>query len=153
MQNNSSRQAAILDIIEKVRIYSQEDFIEKLAQRGIVASQATLSRDLKALHVKRVPGEGYVVQKKVRHTMPEEIQGNVSSIEFSGQLAVIKTHLGFAPALAAYMDKHSLEPIMGTIAGDDTLLLIIRQGYSHQQTLSAISLVFPDIMDRLIVQE
>lgn len=144
-----TRQQALLEIVGKEKVFSQEDLIQKLATRGIEATQATLSRDLKMLNIKKLPGQGY----KLPHEHQPSAKGmgiGVMSLEINGNIAVLRTQLGFAPALALYLDRHPSAPIMGTIAGDDTVLLALRQGYSPEQLVDALSILLSDIRDRVI---
>lgn len=147
MQNIQLRQKALLEIIGNHTIYSQDQLQARLKEMGITTTQATLSRDLKALHILKVPGEGY------RLPQSRPIAGNaphIQSVEFSGQCAVIKTLPGFASAVASFIDHHPCRPVMGTLAGDDTLLLILREGYSHTQALEALKNALPDIETHLV---
>ena len=150
MQNIQLRQKALLQIIGQETVYNQDQLQQKLRQMGISATQATLSRDLKALHIIKVPGEGYQLQQRQRPVHTTVPQG-IISIEFSGQNAVIKTQPGFAPAVATYIDPHPSRPVMATLAGDDVLLLILRQGYTQEETLQALSIPFPHIKEYLIL--
>ena len=147
MQNIQLRQTALLEIIGNHTIYSQDQLQAQLKEMGIVTTQATLSRDLKALHILKVPGEGY------RLPQSRPVAGNaphIQSVEFSGQCAVIKTLPGFASAVASFIDHHPCRPVMGTLAGDDTLLLVLREGYSHTQALEALKIALPDIETHLV---
>ena len=148
MQNIESRQKAIVEIIGAQQIRSQGELIEQIRLRGIEATQATLSRDLKALQITKVKGEGYMLPATTRQN--NHISSGIKSIEFSGQIGLISTQIGLAPALAYVLDHHPSEPLMGTIAGDDTILLVLREGFSPAQTLDALSAVFPGIKDRVI---
>ena len=143
MQNNTKiRQQAILEIIQAGPVFSQDELALRLREEGISSTQATLSRDLKALHILKVPGEGY------RLPQSRPVAGNaphIQSVDFSGQCAVIKTLPGFASAVASFIDHHPCRPVMGTLAGDDTLLLVLREGYSHTQALEALKIALPDI--------
>ncbi len=151
MRPTHTRQQAILEIIGQEAVFSQDELLEKLSLRGISATQATLSRDLKALNIQKIPGEGYVCKKPqpVRSSIPTSLAGSIVSIEFSLPLAVIKTPVGFAPALASYLDRHISAPIMGTIAGDDAVFLAIRAGYTQHQTLDVLEHILPGIRARL----
>ncbi|MBP5217958.1 MAG: ArgR family transcriptional regulator [Bacteroidales bacterium] len=150
MQNIESRQNAIKEIIGSQQIKSQGELIEQIRLRGIEATQATLSRDLKALQITKIKGEGYMLPAAVRQNNANTLSSGIKSIEFSGQIGLISTQIGLAPALAYVLDHHPSEPLMGTIAGDDTILLVLRQGFSPAQTLDALSAVFPGIKDRVI---
>lgn len=145
MQIIQKRQKALLEIIEAEQVYSQEGLVKKLQERGISATQATLSRDLKALDIVKVPGSGYKKQLKKNHPSPSGIADGVQSIEFSGQVAVMKTLMGLAQAMALYIDNHPLPPIMGTLAGDDTVLLIIRENFSREDVLNSLLPIIQDI--------
>jgi len=154
MQHTHIRQQAILEIIDQEAIYSQEEFLDKLSLRGISATQATLSRDLKTLNIEKVPGKGYSLKKNhQKRSFPSSLTGSIISIEFSVPLAVIKTQVGFAPALGSYLDGHPSAPVMGTIAGDDTVFLAIRQGYSIHQTLDELEHILPGIRSRIVSSE
>ena len=150
MQKNQARQQALLEVIGSQQVFSQEELIEKLAQRGIKATQATLSRDLKLLHIVKVPREGYKLPEATRPATSGLGMGIVG-VEINGPICVIHTQVGFAPAVATYLDRHPLAPVMGTVAGDDTVMLAIRRGFNDDQILQALSKILPDIRDRYII--
>lgn len=150
MQNIESRQKAIVEIIGAQQIRSQGELIEQIRLRGIEATQATLSRDLKALQITKIKGEGYMLPSTLRRNNGNNLSSGIKSIEFSGQIGLMSTQIGLAPALAYVLDHHPSDPLMGTIAGDDTILLVLREGYSPSQTLDALAAVFPGIKDRVI---
>lgn len=148
----------IRDILEKKEISSQEELIKELSDEGVTVTQATLSRDLKTLRVARVTSNlgrtRYVLQDPSlppipAPELPDHLSG-VSTIEFSGQLGVIKTLPGFANAVAYHIDQHHLQELMGTIAGDDTILLLIRSGISANEMAGAMTRVFPKLKDKFI---
>lgn len=143
------RQQALLDIVSRERVFSQEELIQKLAERGISATQATLSRDLKALNLVKVSGQGYVLPQEKKSGASSLAMGIVS-LEINGNIGVLHTQPGLAPAIALMLDRKFMAPVMGTIAGDDTVLLAFRQGFSANQILEAFSKILPDIRDRYI---
>ena len=151
MQSVQNRQKAVLKIIGKEQISSQEELLARLQKEGIQTTQATLSRDLKALHIIKVPGEGYQLP---HNAFPSASTGNtpqgIINLEFSGQFAVIKTLSGFASAVASFIDRHPSRPIMGTLAGDDTVLLLLRQGYTPQECMQALESSIPNLSRYLI---
>jgi transcriptional regulator of arginine metabolism len=151
MQNVQSRHKALIQIISQETIYSQEELQEKLRKQGITTTQATLSRDLKALRILKVPGEGYRFPQPGSRFLSGPTPASITSLEFSGQFGVMKTQPGFASAAAVLIDHHPSRPIMGTIAGDDTILLILRQGFTPAQALEVLEKVIPDIKSHLIV--
>ena len=151
MQNNTKiRQQAILDIIQAGPVFSQEELAARLREEGIASTQATLSRDLKALRISKVPGEGYVVPSRGR-SLSADFSAGILRIQFSGQLAVIRTRPGLANAVAVLIDNQMVFPVIGTIAGDDTILLIVREGSSADDVLDALTPLFPEIKNRLVI--
>lgn len=150
MQNMQERQAALVKILNEENIYSQEELLAKLKLLGISATQATLSRDLRSLGVTKHNGEGYrLPEQKPRPEKPREVVPEILGIDFSGSLAVLHTRPGFAAAVATLIDRHTLYPVLGTVAGYDTVLIIIRQGQSPQFTLEALASVFPQLKETL----
>ena len=149
MQKNQARQQALLEVIGSRKIFSQEELLEALAQKGIKATQATLSRDLKLLKIIKVSREGYRLPEAARPATSGLAIG-IMSIEINGPICVIHTQRGYAPAVATFLDRNPSAPVMGTVAGDDTVILAIRRGFSDDQILQALSKIFPDIRERFI---
>lgn len=147
MQNIKSRQSALLEIVEAETIFSQEELIEKMSQRGITTTQATLSRDLKALNIHKSQREGYKLSQNTHSASPSVVNG-IIRVEVSFPLAVIRTQEGYAAAVATYLDAHPTDSILGTLAGDDTVLLGLRQGYTPDQVLAALEKCMPGILSR-----
>jgi transcriptional regulator of arginine metabolism len=151
MQSSTKiRQQAILDIIQSGPVYSQEELARRLREAGISSTQATLSRDLNSLKISKIPGEGYVVPVK-NHLPTTDLSSGVLRIQFSGQMAVLKTRPGMASAVAALIDTQVISPIIGTLAGDDTILLIGRVDATQAEILDALVPFFPDIKTRVII--
>lgn len=151
MQSNTKiRQQAILDIIQSGPVYSQEELARRLLEAGISSTQATLSRDLNSLKISKIPGEGYVVPVK-NHLPTTDLSSGILRIQFSGQMAVLKTRPGMASAVAALIDTQFISPIIGTLAGDDTILLIGRVDATQAEILDALVPFFPEIKTRVII--
>lgn len=151
MQNNLKiRQQAILDIIKSGPVYSQEELALRLQEAGIATTQATLSRDLSALRISKIPGEGYVIPVQ-NHPPTTDLPSGILRIQFSDHLAVVKTRPGMAPAVAALIDTLPLSPIIGTIAGDDTILLVGRVDSTQEDVLDALAPLFPEIKTRIVI--
>lgn len=145
MQNMQLRQQTLIRILHEEAVYSQEELQAKLRLQGIETTQATLSRDLKALQVTKRPGEGYrLPEQKARPAEREEVLPEITGIDFSGSVAVLHTRPGFAPAVAGILDRRTLFPILGTVAGYDTVLVVIRQGQDPAFVREALASVFPD---------
>ena len=152
MQNNTKiRQQAILDIIQSGPVSNQEELAQRLKQAGIETTQATLSRDLRALKISKVPGEGYVTTAPRRQSVATDLSSGILRIQFSGQLGVVKTLPGLANAVASLIDHQAVFPVIGTIAGDDTILLIGRVDASQADILDALTPLFPEIKTRVVI--
>ena len=151
MQNLTKlRQQAILEIIQAGSIFSQEELALRLKEVGIASTQATLSRDLRALKISKVPGEGYVASNRSR-SLSTDLSSGILRIQFSGQLGIIRTRPGLANAVAALIDHQMVFPVIGTLAGDDTIFLAIRTGSNSDDVLDALSTLFPEIKTRLVI--
>jgi transcriptional regulator of arginine metabolism len=129
------RQAAILEIVEREAITSQEQLRERLHERGIDATQATLSRDIRDLGlIKRAADGAYRKPSAADATAAgdpmEELTVAVADylrhLDVVEQLVVLKTDIGMAQPLAVAIDRARVEEIVGTIGGDDTILVICR---------------------------
>lgn len=150
LMNKKIRQAAIIELIRNHVIANQDILLDMLLQKGFAVTQATLSRDMKELKIiKTLTADGlyqYRLSDYVQALKPDTSQltafGFVG-IEFSGQLAVVKTRPGYAMSIAAEIDSKAAETIIGTVAGDDTVLLILREGISRQSVLNSLSQIIP----------
>lgn len=152
MNDKRLRQDAILQILGSERIGSQEELSAALRKRGIPSTQATLSRDLRSLKVvKQQDADGYPsyqVSRPPRRLPAGHLEDGVDRIEFAGGLGVVKVAPGYAPMTAARIDAEDVPSLMGTIAGDDTLLLILREGFSRTDVLRDLERVLPGLSDR-----
>lgn len=147
------RLTAISSIISKSHIGSQEELVRKLKENGIDVTQATLSRDLKTLQVVKLPvGDGYRYSVGHRHSItPRGSADSILSIDATGNLAVIKTVPGFASVIASSLDNHVKNSnLMGTIAGDDTVLVILRTPSSIVEIVEEAENHIPGIKNKLI---
>ena len=131
----SARQQKILEIIEKYDISTQDELITKLLEEGIYATQTTISRDIRQLNlVKGVSAVGtykYIAPKKIKTetgsgVMRNAISDSVVSVESAQNLVVVKTTPGMANAVAVGIDSLDHPHIVGSVAGDDTLLLVMK---------------------------
>jgi len=157
MKTKNSRLDAIKMIISSKEIGSQEELLQELLKEGFQLTQATLSRDLKQLKVAKAASMNgnyvYVLPNNTmyrRVTDPNSVAGmlmsdGVRGVDFSGNLAVVRTRPGYASSVAYDIDIHNFDDILGTIAGDDTILLVLREGCSHASILNALSLIIPNV--------
>ena len=157
MKTKNSRLDAIKMIISSKEIGSQEELLQELLKEGFQLTQATLSRDLKQLKVAKAASMNgnyvYVLPNNTmyrRVTDPNSVVGmlmsdGVRGVDFSGNLAVVRTRPGYASSVAYDIDIHNFDDILGTIAGDDTILLVLREGCSRASILNALSLIIPNV--------
>ena len=153
--SKDERLSKIKEIISSKIITSQEELQSELKELGYLVTQATLSRDLRNLRVVKVPGASgesrYTVQEgssiPQMPSLPDNLEG-VISIEFSGQLGVLKTFPGFANAVAYFIDRLKMPEVMGTIAGDDTILIIAREGVSKNLLAGKFSNYFKSLQHK-----
>jgi transcriptional regulator of arginine metabolism len=129
----SWRQTQILDVIDHDAVASQEALRRKLEQRGIHATQATISRDLKELGLVKRAGDGAYVRPgqngggpAVGEQLRRAVAALVRGVESVAPLLVIRTDRGQAQGLAEWIDRAQLPEVAGTVAGDDTILLVCR---------------------------
>jgi len=131
----AERHRAILDLVRAHPIRTQDDLVDALRGLRLDVTQATVSRDVRELALMRVPdGDGlrYVAtaadadptgtSTRLRGAMREHVRG----VEFVGHLGVIRTRPSTAPLVAAALDQAHFEEVAGTVAGDDTVLVVAR---------------------------
>lgn len=143
MKNN--RQAMIVAIIKEKVIGTQEELGEALKARGILVTQATLSRDIKELGLIKIP----TLEGHYRYSLPQDrtpgdlmrraqrmLDDAVVSIDEAENLIVIKTMSGTAQGVAAAFDELEWPEVVGTVAGDNTILVVVR---SKEQTTAVLN--------------
>ena len=154
MRNKTKRLLTIRKLIESELISSQEELLFRLKEMNVEATQSTLSRDLKFMKVAKIPhkekGYIYVIPESIQNEQREEkvsaiITDTILSIDFSGNMAVIKTLPGYANAVTVLIDSENYFEILGTIAGDDTIMLVVREGCTETGVKNALSLIIPNI--------
>ena len=161
MKVKNSRLDAIRLILSTQEIGSQEELLSVLAQEGFKLTQATLSRDLHQLRVVKTVGlQGryrYVLtrphhhrhestkQDDVRPVAAQQDNSGFMSIKFSGNMAVIRTKPSYAGTLAYHIDNHDFPEILGTIAGDDTVMLVVAEDATRNAVLRALRSIIPNI--------
>jgi transcriptional regulator of arginine metabolism len=155
MKDKSNRLLLIKDIIKNNKIGSQEELLNMLKKSNFDLTQATLSRDLKQLKVAKMPdyegGYVYVLPdgpnsiKSSWSKVPEAsyVANGFLSVDFCGVFAVVKTKPGYSGGIAADLDQKISSDILGTIAGDDTILIIPREHISRAEMTRILSEVLP----------
>ena len=157
MKEKNNRLEALRLIISSQQLGSQEELLNALQREGFQLTQATLSRDLKQLKVaKAATMSGNYVYVLPNESMYKRVSNPTSaremmqipgfiSISYSGNMGVIKTRPGYASAIAWNIDRGDLPQILGTIAGDDNIFVVIKEGISHKEVTEALSRVVPNM--------
>ena len=148
MKVKTKRLETIKMLISSMELSSQEEVIKALQKEGYKLTQATLSRDLKQLKVAKAASPNDSMYKRVSTPGKASemlLRSGYLSIHFSGQMAIIKTRPGYASAIAYNLDNSDLPEILGTIAGDDTIFVVFKEGCSHEEVQKSISNVIPEL--------
>jgi transcriptional regulator of arginine metabolism len=142
MNDKKERLESIRKIIRKETVSNQEELLNKLNEKGFSTTQATLSRDIKQLNIVKIAdNEGnyvYRLPDSATFMQPKGEDASHPKIEFSGNLAVVKTRPGYAMGIASDIDSHAPDQILATIAGDDTILVIPRESVSRGEIVKAL---------------
>ena len=153
MGNKSERLNLIKRIVGEELIGSQEDLIVRLAELGVQATQSTLSRDFKEINISKMPhpdkGYIYVLSEKLGSEAVANIANigdAVLDIKFSHNMAVIVTKSGYASAISVIIDARKSKDIIGTIAGDNNILMILDENATRENVLAQMQQLFPSLM-------
>ena len=143
----NDRQKTILSIIAEETVETQEQLLSLLLERGIVATQATIARDIKQLHLVKAPaGQGkyrYAVSDHgskihVADKLQTIFRESIVNVDYAQNLVVIHTMSGLANGAAAALDGMEIDQLIGTLAGDDTVLIIMRDNESAAELATSI---------------
>ena len=157
MKEKNNRLEALRLIISSQQLGSQDELLNALQKEGFKLTPATLSRDLKQLKVaKAATMSGNYIYVLPNDTMYKRVStpSNIKemmqvpgfvSINFSGNMGVIKTRPGYASAIAWNIDSSDIPAIIGTIAGDDTIFIVIKEGVKQQEVIEALNAVIPNM--------
>ena len=157
MREKDSRLETLRLIISSQQLGSQEELLNALQKEGFQLTQATLSRDLKQLKVaKAATMDGSYVYVLPNETMYKRVSTPASvremmeipgflGIQISGNIAVIKTRTGYASAIAWNIDNKNIPMILGTVAGADTIMIVLKEGVHRDELIEALSSVIPNV--------
>jgi transcriptional regulator of arginine metabolism len=161
MSGKTKRLLIIKKIIGSMKIGTQEELLSILVEKGYMLTQATLSRDLKFLKIGKIsdsekgyiyflPETGEKLNTKIVGISNDNfpINGFVS-LKFSYNLGVIRTKAGYANSIASYIDSIAPYEILGTIAGDDTILLIPIEGIKPKDVKNALIMIIPELEGKI----
>jgi transcriptional regulator of arginine metabolism len=155
MKERNARLKAVRKLIKTCRIDSQETLVGHLQKEGFVVTQATLSRDLKLLKVGKIPdGEnGYVYslpgdeeRQEMEKTWINDFLRGYVSIDWSGNMVVIRTYSGHSDTVCLAVDNLALDEVLGTIAGrDNTVFVCLREGVSGEDFVNKMKEFIPEL--------
>ena len=143
----NARQAEILNIVQSTEVETQEQLLSALKAKGFTATQATVSRDIKELRlVKELTGQGkyrYAVSDHgskihVADKLQTIFRESIVNVDYAQNLVVIHTMSGLANGAAAALDGMEIDQLIGTLAGDDTVLIIMRDNESAAELATSI---------------
>lgn len=122
MRKRRERQEAIRRVVRMQSVRTQRALVDELRGQGFICTQATVSRDITDMGLKKLPEGVYVLAEDLH--LQRMISDLVLSVQRSNNLVLVKAAAGTAPGVAAALDAADLEDILGSIAGDDTILVI-----------------------------
>ena len=162
IKDRSGRLEVLRAIVSSKNNGTQEELLLELKRAGHHVTQATLSRDLRAIKATKIMSENgyrYILpdhplykRTTTPNTAPEYLRmsSGFVSLEFSRNLAVIHTRPGYAAGLASDIDGFGLSTLLGSIAGDDTILLIIKEDAERQEFVDELAKVIPAVKSILL---
>lgn len=141
-----SRHQKIRELVEQYDIETQEELAERLKQAGYVVTQATVSRDIREMKLSKVPladgGQKYAILISSDHCLNDKytrvLRDGFISMDMAQNILVVKTVSGMAMAVAAAIDAMKLKEIVGSIAGDDTIMMAVRTIEDTQAVMDKI---------------
>ncbi len=154
MKERLTRLKTIRKLIKNYRIESQDSLLEYLEKEGFEVTQATLSRDLKLLKVGKIAdgNTGYVYtlpgddeRKESEMIYVQDFLRGYVSIDWNGNIVVIKTFPGHANTVSNALDNMNMDEILGTVAGDNCLFACLREGITGEQFMSELKRRIPEI--------
>ena len=163
MKIKNSRLEAIRLILSTHEIGSQEELLKELNKEGYTLTQATLSRDLRQMRVVKTVGTNghykYVLTRQqqqqqykhegaegeMRSIKPLNEENGFISIKFSGNIAVIRTRPSYASTLAYHIDNCDFPEMLGTLAGDDAVMLVMAENVSKSALIKVLRTIIPNI--------
>ncbi|MCL2832013.1 MAG: ArgR family transcriptional regulator [Treponema sp.] len=157
MKERQARLKAIKDLIKTNPIESQETLLSHLQKEGFDVTQATLSRDLKVLKVGKVSnghsGYAYTLpgdddHKDSNRTFARDFMRGFISMNWSGNMVVIRTYSGHSDSVAMALDSFDLQNVLGTISGrDNTVFAVLKEGVSGEDFLNSLKKNIPELAD------
>ena len=154
MKGKDERLSAIRQLIKSNAIQNQDELLDLLQKEGFDVTQATLSRDLRFLQVVKIPGDNgnyiyaFSTDSAIQETSQIYIQDFLRgylSVETSGNMVVIKTFQGHANTVCNAIDNLDIPEILGTVAGDNTMFAVLREGVTKADFEKALKNKIPGV--------
>jgi transcriptional regulator of arginine metabolism len=136
MKKRLERQDVIRRIVRRDRIRTQRDLVDRLRAQGFVCTQATVSRDITEMGLRKLPEGVYVLAEDLH--LQRMISELVTKVVQADTMVIVKASPGTAPGVAAALDGAGLEEVLGSIAGDDTILVITKSADDAASIVSTI---------------
>lgn len=140
------RQSEIIAIISEKQVETQEELSEHLRERGYMVTQATISRDIRELKLVKIAGGGgryiYATQKRSENSISSKFRNllveTVEKLDRANNIVVVKTIAGMAQGAAAAIDSIGHDGVVGSVAGDDTVIIVMRTNDSAQSLIDEL---------------
>ncbi|HET6351233.1 MAG TPA: ArgR family transcriptional regulator [Coriobacteriia bacterium] len=123
MRKRQQRQDAIRRVVRAERVKTQRALVDLLRKQGFDCTQATVSRDITEMGLRKLPEGMYVLAEDLH--LQRMVKDLVKGVSRSGNLVLVKAQSGTAPGVAAALDAAELEGILGSVSGDDTILVVV----------------------------
>lgn len=136
MRKRTMRQEAIRTIVRRERVRTQRDLVEFLREEGFTCTQATVSRDIADMGLRKLPEGAYVLAEDIH--LQRMVAELVQDVVRAQQLVLVKTTAGGGQGVAAALDAADLDPIIGSIAGDDTILVVTASDEDAEAVVAGI---------------
>lgn len=151
--NKDTRLEVVKMIVSSQELSTQEELLRELERSGFPSTQATLSRDLRQLHISKGLNEAgvqiYMLPEKRRYQRVSDTHMTVQkmnrlgalSVKFSGNMAVLRTPPGHAAHVAYDIDNAEIPEVLGTVAGDDTIFMVLAEDTNRQMFLNRLNAI------------
>ncbi|HEY5505945.1 MAG TPA: ArgR family transcriptional regulator [Coriobacteriia bacterium] len=136
MKKRLERQEVVRRVVRRERIRTQRDLVDRLHAQGFVCTQATVSRDITEMGLKKLPEGVYVLAEDLH--LQRMISELVTKVVQADTMVIVKASPGTAPGVAAALDGAGLDEVLGSIAGDDTILVITKSAQDATAIVSTI---------------
>ena len=138
MKERELRQKEIRALVRTFAIKKQSDLVERLQKKGFDCTQATVSRDINDMGLRKLPRGGYVLAEDLH--LQRMVRDLVVSITSTGNLLLVKAQAGTAPGVAAALDDAKLIDVLGSVSGDDTILVVCEDDETAQLLNDTLSM-------------